>query len=784
MAKFSDSELVALLNSEESQAVGFYGGEVSEQRRKAMQYYYGQPFGNEVEGRSKYVSHDVSEAVEMVMPALMRIFFAGDKVVRFEPQNPNDEEAAKQATDYINYIITRQNNGFLACYQWFKDALLQKNGFLKVYWEEKGEIKKENYEGLTQDELQVILTKPGVEPLEYSTEVDPATGQITYDLKVSIDNTMGKVCIDPVPPEEVLVARGSTIDMQKSPFIGHRMRKTVSEWKILGYDVSPEEGDSQQEYDQERLERRKFDEDFNFSDDSQDPAQRKVWGLEAYVRVDYDDDGIAELRKILKIGNKIYDNEEIDRIPFVTLTPYIMSHKMFGMSLADHLMDIQELKSTFIRQMLDNLYNLNNGRWMVLEGMVNIQDALNSTPGGVVRVKTFDAMKRLDTPQLPGQAWQVLEWLDMEKESRTGLSKYTPGPSENVLSRTATGANIRNQRISERIELIARVFAETGFRDLNYAVLELVQKHQNKPQMVRLRDRWVPMNPREWAEKFDMSVSVGLGTGSKDQVIQSIGMLYGMQLQAIQAGAGIVQPVNLHNTIAKFAEASDMKGEGLYVTHPSQVPPQPKQPDPAIMKAQMDNQAKMQMTAMKDETAKWKHATNLEMKQQQQAIQAANEEMKRQFEGMQAELDRQLEVLKEAGNRDTSQADSIQLVKDLISKHERQVERMAMEMKLQDAVKKAKKEERAAAGLPDEDAIAQEAEAEKEAQKEAEEQRRREEEKQMEMQNQQILLQILQSNQQMMQQVGAMIATLGAPKKRVPIRDSTGKITEVTETLG
>lgn len=599
MPKLSDDELLTILEAEESNALGYYGGEVSEQRRKALQYYYGQPFGNEVEGRSAYVSKDVAEAVEMVMPALMRIFFSGDNVVKFEPQNPNDEQAAKQATDYINHVIQKNNNGFLSCYQWFKDALLQKNGFLKVYWENYGEVKKETYEGLTDDEMTQILMNPDVEPLEHSMRVLD-DGMTVHDLKVQVDKSYGKCCIDPVPPEEVLVSRGTTIDLKKSRFVAHRTRRTVSEWRTMGYDVKDEEGSSEAEFDAERIQRRSFDEDYQFQyEEGKDKTQRLVWGCEAYIRVDYDGDGIAELRKVLKIGKKIYDNEEIDSIPFVTLTPYIMSHKLFGMSLADHLMDIQELKSTFIRQMLDNLYNLNNGRWMVLEGMVNLQDALNSTPGGVVRVKTFDAMKRLDTPQLPNAAWDVLQFLDMEKENRTGLSKFNPSPDQNVLNKTATGANIRQQRINERIELIARVFAETGFKDLCYAILELVQKHQTKTQVIRLRDQWVPMNPREWAEKFDMSVSVGLGNGSKDQILQSMGMLFQVQMAAAQAG--VVTPLNIYNTGAKLTEALDIKGEDLFFTHPERVPPKPPQPDPAIIKAQMDNQTKLQTTQMKNE---------------------------------------------------------------------------------------------------------------------------------------------------------------------------------------
>lgn len=682
MPKLNDRELLTILESEESHALGYFGGEVAEQRRKALQYYYGQPFGNEVEGRSSYVSHDVAEAVEMVMPALMRIFFSGDNVVRFEPQNPDDEEAAKQATDYVNYIIQRQNNGFVACYQWFKDALLQKNGFLKVYWENYGEVKKETYEGLTDDELAKILMEDGVEPLEYGTRVLD-DGAVVHDLKVRVDKTYGKCCIDPVPPEEVLVSRGTTVDIRKSRFVGHKMRKTVSEWKQMGYEVAPEEGSNEAEYDAERVQRRSFDEDYNFVDDSKDPSQRLVWGLEAYIRVDYDGDGIAELRKVLKIGNKIFDNEEIDSIPFVTLTPYIMSHKLFGMSLADHLMDIQELKSTFIRQLLDNLYNLNNGRWMVLEGMVNLQDALNSTPGGVVRVKTFDAMKRLDTPQLPNQAWEVLQFLDSEKENRTGLSRFNPTPDENVLNKTATGANIRAQRISERIELIARAFAETGFKDLCYAVLELVQKHQTKPQVIRLRGEWVPMNPREWTNKFDMSVSVGLGTGSKDQILRGMQLLFGVQMQAAQLG--IVTPENIYNTGTKLTEALDLKGEDLYFTHPQKIPPRPQQEDPALAKAKIDAQVKLQTTQMKSQAGIQKTVIQHQLKDSAHAKDLQHDMQKHvmglQVESTEAQKDRQMQFMdaemeRRAAERESQRDRMADIAKQMMSLAE-QAKRMA-----------------------------------------------------------------------------------------------------------
>jgi hypothetical protein len=631
----TETEIRAALDEEIRGAVGYTSSELSNQRKTALEYYYGEPFGNEVEGRSSYVSRDVADTIEWIMPSLMRIFTGGDAIVKFEPQGPEDEKNAQQATDYVNYIFQRQNDGFLTLYTWFKDALLSKNGFVKVYWEEYTETKTESYDRLTDDEFAMILQEEGIEPVEHSLTTLP-DGTNLHALKVRKTAKSGKCCVVPVPPEEVLVNRYPVSPLKRNRFVCHRRRVTVSEVVEMGL-MDKEDAESLTSYEdddfnEERISRYSFDET-DAADNPTNKQNRYVWLAEAYVRLDVDGDGIAELRKITMAGDRILENEEADSCPFVTVTPIILPHKLYGMSVADLVMDLQLLKSTVFRQILDNMYLANNGRYMALDGMVNIDDLLTSRPGGIVRVKTFDAVKPMQPPLLGAPAFNLLEYIDTIKENRTGVTRYNQGVDADSLNKTAQGINQIMSASQQRVELIARVFAETGVKDLFYAILENIQKHQDQAKVIRLRNEWVPMDPREWTQKFDLSVTVGLGTGSKDAQIQALMATIQFQLAALQGGLPIVTPVNVYNTATKLLEAQNIKGQDLFFTHPEQMPPQPPQQDPAAMKAQLDA-----------ENDKAKLMVKMQTDQQKQANKVQSDQAKFQFdvqkEGAKIELER------------------------------------------------------------------------------------------------------------------------------------------------
>jgi len=309
----TDDELRAEIDKEIRASIGYYSTELSAQRKQALEYYYGEPFGNEVEGRSRYVSRDVLETIEWMMPSLMRIFTGGDTIVRFEPQGVEDEEAARQATDYINYVFQRQNDGFLTLYTWFKDALLSKNGFVKVYWDKYTEYKTETYDNLSEDEMAMILQDENVEPIEHSEDVsvDPSTGVSTtvHSLKVRIKSDTGKCCIKPVPPEEILVNRFPVMPLHENRFICQRRRVSVSELQEMGFDPEGISSYDSPDLTDERIARYSFDE--TDTSTTNDDIERYVWLAEAYIRKDVDGDGVAELRKVILGGDKILENEEV-----------------------------------------------------------------------------------------------------------------------------------------------------------------------------------------------------------------------------------------------------------------------------------------------------------------------------------------------------------------------------------------------------------------------------------------------------------------------------------------
>ena len=644
----TETEIRAALDEEIRGAVGYTSSELSNQRKLALDYYHGEKFGNEVEGRSEYVSRDVADTIEWIMPSLMRIFTGGDTIVRFEPQGPEDEQKAQQATDYINYIFQRQNDGFLTLYTWFKDALLSKNGFVKVYWENYTEYKTESYENLTDDEFAMLLQDEGVEPLEHTEDVsvNPMTGvtERVHSLKVKKKTESGKCCVIPVPPEEVLVNRYPVSPLKRNRFVCHRRRVTVSEIVEMGL-MSKEEAENlpsyeDEDFNEERISRYAFDNTDN-TDAPTQASTRYIWLAEAYVKLDVDGDGVAELRKITMAGDRLLENEEIDSCPFVTITPIILPHKLFGMSIADLVMDLQLLKSTVFRQILDNMYLANNGRYMALDGMVNIDDLLTSRPGGIVRVKTFDAVKPMQPPQLGAPAFNLLEYIDMIKENRTGVNRAPLDPD--IISKTATGASIVNQAAQARIELIARVFAETGVKDLFYAILENVQKHQDEAQVIRLRNEWVPMDPREWTNKFDLTVNVGLGTGSKETQMAALLKTIELQFAALEGGLPVVTPVNVYNAASKLLEAQNIKGSDLFFTHPEKIPPQPPQQDPAVVKAQMDAQVDQMKIQAKNQSDQMKAGMKVQSDQQKLALDAQKEHAKLEMERARLQMEMQME---------------------------------------------------------------------------------------------------------------------------------------------
>jgi len=613
-----EGTLKGILDAEIDNAIGFIESETTDDRRKALEYYNRYEYGNEVEGRSQIVTGEVAEVVDGALPQLLRIFTQSDEIVRFEPKGPGDEEKAKQATEYVNWVMSRDNDGVLLMHNWFKDALLQKNGIVKVYWDEKIDVSKEKYQNLTQDEVTMLLNDPEVEVVnQKTTEVAPAgidpMGMMippifSYDVKLKKTKKTGKVIVENVPPEEFLISKKART-IADAPFVAHRKLATRSELIAMGYDKDivdnlPTYADLT--YNQENVAR--FDQGEQPSDQaSLDFSMQEIEVIESYIKVDFDGDGIAELRKVTYAGTDILDNEEVDFVPFCSICPIPMPHKFFGHSLADRAVDIQLIKSTVTRQILDNLYMTNSPRMGVVEGQVNLDDLLTVTANGIVRMKNTQAIIPLTVPPTANQSFPLLEYLDSVQAKRTGVSDQMNGLNPDVLQNsTATAVAMMQNSAAGKVELIARVFAETGVKDLFQKILQLLCKYQDKERIVRLRGKYVSIDPREWTNGFDISINVGLGTGNKQEQMAMIAMVLGKQeeiLKTVGINNPLVSLTNYRQTLGRFIEAAGFKDSNEFFLEitpeqeqqmAQQSQQQGQQQDPAMEAYVAQMQAKME----------------------------------------------------------------------------------------------------------------------------------------------------------------------------------------------
>ena len=602
MAKLTDEELLARVEDELSSAQG-NNDELSEVRRDSLLRYYAEPYNNEIEGRSQVVDTTVMDTIEWIKPSLMRIFASSDEIVRFTPEGPEDVAGAQQSTDYVNYVLTRDNNWFNIFLTWASDALIQKMGIVKCWWDDADRWDREEYHDLTDVELEALISSDDVEVLEHTekrdeeeveTEEEVSFAEVLHDVTITRHARKGRVKIDNVPPEEFLISTEAK-NVADARFVCHRRKMTLSELREMGYDVNEEEVGSEDQlgFSEERDARYSFDSSAYSRWDNEDVGpNREVWVNEAYLKVDYDGDGINELRRVFYAGRQIFDNEPADTIPFATLTPTPLPHQIVGMSITDQVEDLQLIKTTLMRQLLDNFYLQNSGRVAVQEGMVNLDDLLTSRPGGIVRMKAQGAVQPLPTPPLQPYVFQMLQYLDQIREERSGISRMSQGLDDNALTShtTATAVNQVMTAAQQRVELIARVFAETGVKRLAELVYELVSKHQDKERVIMLRNEWIPVRPDMWRDKMDCVVSVGLGHGNRDQKAMQLAQLTQFASQAMAGGLSIVNEQNLYNLGAQMIENMGFKDVDAFLTNPADA--QPQEPSPEQQMAQMDMQNK------------------------------------------------------------------------------------------------------------------------------------------------------------------------------------------------
>lgn len=681
-----DEELHRLVEGLVDSAAQYIREEVTPLRATATKYYKGEPFGNEEKGRSQYVSTDVRDGVLATLPPMLRIIFGPERVVEFRPNGPEDVAIAEQATDYVNYIFSEENPGFLRTFEVLKDGLVRKTGFFKWVWDEYSTVESFHLENVSQEQLVALAGDEDVNvtritPARPAPALDPSQpAEPLFDVELTRKQLDGKPCIYAVPPEEIIWNREAR-SIEDALIVAHDTAKSQGEIIAMGVDpkiVEKHGGPIDETPSEEDLARNPS---LVLRDEQEaGEANTKTRFVEAYVRIDYDGDGIAELRKIVAIGPDltIVENEPVDCAPFAMFCPDPEPHTMLGQSQADRLMDIQKLKSSLVRSTLDSAAASLFPRTVYKHGEANLGDILNTAMGAPIRT-TGDpntSVREFGHTFMGKELFPILQFCDDVIERRTGQNKGAQGLDASALqssTKTAVAAAVTASQAQQ--DLLARLFAEQTLKPLFRGILRLLVQHQPRARMAKLRNQWVQVDPRPWNANMDVQVNVMLGAGLVEEKIETLAFIAAKQEQ-IFGTLGPQNPIctlkQYRDTLAEMAELRGRKDTEKYFLRitdeqlqqmAQQAANTPPPPDPKVQIEQMKLQAQQaqQQQQMQLDMQKAQAEMQLEqMKAQRQLeIEQVRAEREHALETMRAEREGRFEA-----QRLDMEAQRIQLEQD------------------------------------------------------------------------------------------------------------------------
>jgi hypothetical protein len=604
------------------------------QREQAMAYFLGELFGNEEDGRSQVIMTEVRDTILAMLPSLLRIFTGGDKVIEFVPKGAEDVQAAEQATDLINYVFMQENPGFRILHDAMKDALVLKTGVLTWYKVDYEEVESYAYSGLLPEEIALLTSDPDVTVESLTEVVDMTTGMAKTDLRIRRVKRNPRYVVECIPPEQFLIDNEAA-SIDEAIYVGRRKLATISELVAMGYPrdiIEQNAGTGGFDMNNEVLVRNPADQSFFGITQTTDETTDKVFYVESYIRADRDGDGIAELHKVCTVGNGAYilHSEVVQKAPFSLLAPDPTPHTIFGQSIADQTMDLQLIKSSIMRNTLDSLAQSIHPRTVVVENQVHMPDVMNVETGAVIRARAPGAVQPLTMPFVGQQALGVMAYLDEVKTQRTGISRASQGLDADVLqSTTRSAVQAQLSSSQERIEMIARLFAD-GLKRCFQGLLGLVVQHQDKAKIIRLRNKFVPIDPRGWDASMDMVVNIALGRGSDEQRMAFL-------MQIIQQQKEVIQTYGPYNPLVDLTQLRDALAQVTQLAgfqDPSQFW---KEINPQEVQAFMQQMAQ---GANKPDPAQLLAQIEADKVKADILINAAKQELERQKAAAQADLER------------------------------------------------------------------------------------------------------------------------------------------------
>lgn len=672
--KLSEEDLVRICIQEDTDASAYHDSELAKAQEDGLNRYFGKPYGKEKEGRSKVVSHDIQDDVNAIMPDLMRCFTSPEDLVSVEASNPDDDLpyqmgvnpdgsprlSKKSRVDvqaaYGTHAFFKDNRGKENIHDFAFDGLVQRVGIMEVAWADAEPRPPKFIEGVGPEQLLRYAEDPEYEILEQSEEEGPE-GPV-FTLKVRQTPKMGRVHIEPCPPEEFAIHKlARNIETAKY----HRRKQTAFLADLIRQhpdkelelkDLKGSVGTDSTLLDDGRTQARHPDDSVDNMPNVTDEGRREVVLHKEFIRIDYDGDGIVELRYVKRVGKVLLETFAVDASDYVIWSPNRISHRAIGLSIADLLEDIQRIRTEITRSYLDSLSGTLAPRTYVNTQAMDqdgIDAVVDNEQSAVVPVKGDPRAAVLESipPDISGPALNALEYFDQRKQEASGNTKHKQGLDPQALNKTATGIDLLQAAAMTRIELIAG-WLGLALEDVFKRVFQLLAAHQDKPRQVKLFGEWCEIDPRTWSDEPTVAVNVGAAGVSKHQRLGNLSLVAAKQEQ-ILLNAGPSNPLvtlqHYRNTLAAMANAMGFRDASLFFGEvPEDYAPEP-QPDPKVVEAQMKNQL---------ETAKAQNDAQLAQQKMQfdQHAQAQKIASERELAAFKAQSEQQIAQIRIAMERE------------------------------------------------------------------------------------------------------------------------------------
>lgn len=667
--KLTEEDLVRILRQEDADAASYHDSELATAQESGLNRYFAKPYGSEKDGRSKVVSHDIQDDVNSIMPDLMRCFSSPADLVSIEASNPEDDQpypigvnpqtgqpilSKKTKVDiqaaYGAHVFFKDNKGKENIYDFAFDGLVQRVGIIQVSWEAPEPKPPQEIEGVGPEQLAKYMADPEYEILAQSEEQGPE-GPV-FTLRVRRTPQMGRTYITAVPPEEFALSKTAR-NICEAKYHRRKRPRYLAELILEFPDKSDDLADLKNKigadsalWDDGRKQARHPDDNVDPEPNTNDVGRREVVLHEEYIRIDFDGDGIVELRQIKRVGSVILENIEVEASDYVIWTPNRVSHRAIGLSVADLLDDIQRIRTEIIRSYLDSLSETLSPRTYVNTQAIDqdgIDALVDNETSAVIPVKGDPnaAVKEAAPPDISGPALNALEYFDQRKQEASGNTKHKQGMDPASLNKTATGIELLQAAARTRIELIA-TWLGLALEDVFKRVYQQLAAHQDKPRQVKLFGEWCEVDPRTWADDPAVSINVGEAGVSKHQRLGNLSLIAAKQEQVLLS-AGPANPLvtiqHLRNTYASMAQCMGFKDPSLFFGEvPEDYAPEP-QPDPKVQEAQQ----KIQLETAKAQNDAQLAQQKMGFDQQMQAQKIASE---RELAAFKAQSEQQIAQLR------------------------------------------------------------------------------------------------------------------------------------------